>query len=139
MTEGLFVDTSAWYPLADRSHAAHGPLADALKARVSAGARIVTTNLVLAESQALIVRRAGREVALRFVTHVRQPPNLVMYSTPEREDAAVFDWLERYADQGFSFTDAVSFAVMTELEISEALTLDGHFATAGFAMVTGSA
>ena len=41
-------------------------------------------------------------------------------------------WLARYDDQGFSFADAVSFAVMTERGIREALTLDRHFVVAGF-------
>ena len=41
-------------------------------------------------------------------------------------------WLARYDDQGFSFADAVSFAVMTERGIRDALTLDHHFVVAGF-------
>lgn len=41
-------------------------------------------------------------------------------------------WLARYDDQDFSFADAVSFAVMTERGIREALTLDHRFAVAGF-------
>ena len=55
-------------------------------------------------------------------------------STRALEARAVVDWLERYADQDFSFTDAVSFAVMAERAIPEALTLDRHFATARFRM-----
>jgi len=132
----LFVDTSAWYPLADSSHADHASLATALRARVHAGARIVTTNLVLAETHALLLHRAGRDAALTFTHTVRQPPNSVEYSTVEREEAALTNWLERFSDQRFSLTDAVSFVVMAELEIREALTLDQHFATAGFVVVS---
>jgi predicted nucleic acid-binding protein len=44
----------------------------------------------------------------------------------------VAEWLERYDDQDFSFADAVSFAVMTERGITDALTLDRHFQGAGF-------
>jgi len=137
VTASLFVDTSAWYPLADSSHSDHEALASALRERVQAGARIVTTNLVLAETQALLMRRAGREVALRFTRTVRQPPNSVEYSTFEREEAALGNWLERFSDQHFSLTDAVSFVVMDELEIREALALDHHFATAGFVVISG--
>ena len=133
----LFVDTSAWYPLADAGHLDHGALAEALRARVRDGVRIITTNLVVSETHALLLRRAGRGVALTFTRTVRQPPNAIEYSTVDRETAAVGDWLERYGDQDFSFTDAVSFAVMTELGIREALTLDQHFSTAGFVAVPG--
>ena len=132
----LFVDTSAWYPLADSLHSDHELLAAALRARVHAGARIVTTNLVLAETHALLLRRAGRDIALTFARTVRQPPNSVEYSTAEREEAALSNWLERFSDQRFSLTDAVSFVVMAELGIREALALDQHFATAGCVLIS---
>ncbi len=134
MAGELFVDTSAWYPLAVRSHPDHGSLASVLVDRIRRGVRVVTTNLVIGETHALLLRRAGREPALRFAATVRQAPNLVLWSTPELEDHAITDWLERYSDQDFSFTDAVSFAVMRERDIGEALTLDHHFAAAGFRM-----
>jgi predicted nucleic acid-binding protein len=131
----LFVDTSAWYPLADAGHADHDRLARALRERVAGGARIVTTNLVVAETHALLLRRAGPAPALRFVREVRREPLLVETSTPELEIRAAEEWLDSYADQGFSLTDAVSFAVMAARGITEALTLDRHFAAAGFSMV----
>lgn len=59
----------------------------------------------------------------------------MVWSTPQLEDEAITDWLGRYGDQDFSFTDAVSFAVMQERNIGEALTLDHHFAAAGFRVV----
>jgi predicted nucleic acid-binding protein len=40
-----------------------------------------------------------------------------------------------YTDQDFSFTDAVSFAVMTERRIRDALSLDHRFVVAGFQSV----
>ena len=52
----------------------------------------------------------------------------------ELEEAAEEEWLGRFTDQDFSLTDAVSFTVMAERGIEEALTLDHHFATAGFAL-----
>ena len=128
----LFVDTSAWYPIADRSHPDHAALARALRERIGQGVRIVTTNLVVAESHALLLRRAGQRAALAFLKSVRQAPNRIEYITPERETDAIGRWIERFRDQPFSLADAASFAVMTELGIREALTLDHHFAVAGF-------
>lgn len=129
------MDTSAWYPLTVRSDSAHAGLAAALRDRVRRGLRVVTTNLVVAETHALLLRRASRDAALAFVRRLDQPPNVVVRSTRELEGAAVADWLERYADQEFSFTDAVSFAVMAERGITDALALDRHFVAAGFRMV----
>lgn len=134
--EELFVDSSAWYPLVVRSHPDHDRLSAALRARVERRVRIVTSNLIVAESHALIMRRAGIGAGLRFVQLVRASPNVVVSSTPSLEDAAVTDWLTRYADQPFSMVDAVSFAIMAERGTRAALTLDRHFAIAGYEIVT---
>lgn len=106
-------------------------LRDAVKHRK----RIVTTNLVIAETHALIMRRIHRAAALAFLREVVRAPNIVVTSTAEYEAAAQRDWLDRYDDQDFSLTDAVSFAVMGERGIREALALDHHFVIAGFAVV----
>ena len=137
MSNPVFVDTSAWYPLADASHPDHGAIAESLRDRVRRSTRIVTTNLVLAETHALLLRRAGRDTALEFLRRVRQPPNVVEYSSTEREAEALSAWIARFSDQRFSLTDAVSFVVMKELGIREALTLDRRFAAAGFTMLPG--
>lgn len=133
----IFVDTSAWYSAADRAHPDHGAVATALGTRVRAGARVVTTNLVVAESHALLLRRLGRGPALAFVREVRREPILVATSSPEIEALAIDTWLARFDDPDFSLTDAVSFAVMTERGIRDALALDHHFAVAGFNVFPG--
>lgn len=132
----LFVDTSAWYPLVVRSHPDHERLSAALRARVERRVRIVTSNLIVAESHALIMRRAGIGAGLRFVQLVRASPNVVVSSNALLEDVAVTDWLMRYTDQPFSMVDAVSFAIMAERGTRAALTLDRHFVIAGYDMVT---
>ena len=79
-----------------------------------------------------LLRRVGRSAALTFLQTVGEPPNVVVRSSRELDAAAQRNWLTRYADQDFSFADAVSFAVMTERGIRDALALDHHFVVAGF-------
>ena len=131
----LFVDTSAWFALADPEDRAHAGVTRELRDAVQRGVRIVTTNLVVAETHALLLRRVHRAAALAFVREVGRQPNVVVSNSPEHEARAQRDWLERYDDQDFSFTDAVSFAVMTERGTRDALALDRHFAAAGFTVV----
>lgn len=135
MASELFVDTSGWYPIADPTEPTHHAVARALREKVGGGIRVVTTNLVVAETHALLMRRIHRDVALAFVQRVVTPPQIAVSSSPEIEERATHDWLERYTDQNFTFTDAVSFAVMNERRIQEALTLDHRFAAAGFTMI----
>ena len=54
MAAELFVDTNAWYPIAVPNHPDHRVLADALTAAVRGGRRVVTTNLIVAETYALL-------------------------------------------------------------------------------------
>ncbi len=135
----LFVDTSGWFPLADPEDPAHPAVARALHEAVQRGQRIVTTNLVVAETHALLLHRIHRAAALAFLREVGREPHVVLTSTPDHETRAQRDWLERYDDQDFSFTDAVSFTVMTERGIRDALAVDRHFTVAGFVVVPAEA
>ncbi len=110
------------YPLVVASHADHQRLSAVMRASVERRVRIVTSNLVVAESHALIMRRAGIAPALRYVQLVRASPNVVVTSDEPLEDAAVNEWLARYTDQPFSMVDAVSFAIMSTRGIRSQLT-----------------
>jgi hypothetical protein len=63
-------------------------LAGPLRKRLGESATLVTTNLVLAESHALIMRRIGRAEARAFLSGARAAPNVVVYSTSELEATA---------------------------------------------------
>lgn len=131
----VFVDTSAWYPIVVANHPDHAEVANTLRDLLKAGDRLVTTNLVVAEAHALLLHRASRDVALEFAKTVGEPPTVIVHSDHALERGAISDWLARYADQDFSLADGVSFAVMRNRRISQALTLDVHFASAGFRML----
>ena len=137
MAGEFFVDTSALYPLVVTAHPDHPAIAATMRMFLNERNRVVTTNLVVAESHALLRCRAGHRAALTFARTVGEPPNLVVHSGADIEGRAVRDWLERFGDHDFSFTDAVSFAVMAERNIQDALTLDHHFAIAGFRITGG--
>jgi len=81
------------------------------------------------------MRRVHRRAALAFLEAVVKPPHVIVFSTPEREARAQQAWLAPDDDHDFSLTDALSFAVMSERRIRSALTLDGHFRAAGFAVI----
>ena len=51
--------------------------------------------------------------------------------SPDRFSAAR-KFMLKHLDQEFSFTDCVSFVVMKELRLTDALATDNHFRIAGF-------
>jgi predicted nucleic acid-binding protein len=128
----FFVDTSVWYPFLTTDHADHRRVVAAARVLLAEHRRVVTTNLVVAETHALMLSREGRRAALAGLDGMDRSTNVVVHSTPQWEAIARRDWIERYTDHDFSLTDAVSFAVMRERRITDVLTLDRHFAVAGF-------
>lgn len=134
MARKVFVDTGAWVGLADRSDDLHEPGRAAYATILQPPIRLVTTNLVVAESYALIRRRIGYEAAMRFLQSLQTSPRLEKVLSDwalERDAEAI---LRRYTDQDFSYVDAVSFAVMRAQNITEVFGFDGHFRIMGFVL-----
>jgi hypothetical protein len=99
-------------------------------------ARLVTTNLVVAEMHTLIVREQGAQAGCVLLDAVHADPlYTVITSTRELESAATDRWLRPFRDHSFSLTDAVSFEVMRTERIEEALSLDHHFEIAGYRLL----
>jgi predicted nucleic acid-binding protein len=77
----------------------------------------------------------GHRAAIAFLDSVHSSPRIErIVSTQFLEDQAEAI-LRRYDDQDFSYTDAVSFALMKARGLKEAFTFDQHFSTMGFRCV----
>jgi predicted nucleic acid-binding protein len=120
----VFVDTSAFYALADASDRNHE------QAKAAYGelthARLLATDHILIECWFLIGSRLGRRAALRFWDGLRSGIVTMTEVTLHDLDRAR-EILERYSDQAFSLVDATSFAVMERVEVDSAFTFDSHF------------
>ncbi len=135
MATEIFVDTGAWCAVLEPSDNKHVAAAKAFPRLLSDYQRLVTTNLVIAEVYILLRRHSGHDIAIKFLEQTRSSPRLArVFSVPELEIQAE-EILRRYRDQTFSYTDAVSFAVMKARGIKEAFAFDKHFAAAGFQLV----
>ena len=131
----LFVDTGAWYALADRSDQHHNEAVEIYPKLLSGNFPLKTTNLVIAETYILIRRGIGNQAAIAFLENIASSPRVVkIYSDSIFEEAAE-SILRQYQDQDFSYTDAVSFVVMKQNGITEAFSFDKHFVTAGFTLI----
>jgi predicted nucleic acid-binding protein len=97
-------------------------------------ARLHTTNFVVAEAHALILRRIGRNVARRFVNELRTGVLTVVRVSELDEEHAVAI-INRNDDKDFSYVDATSFAVMERLGIDEGFSFDRHFRQYGRRML----
>jgi len=82
-------------------------------------------------------RRMGQKVAVQFLDSLENSPRLLIIYSDDKIETDAQQFLRQYADQKFSYVDAVSFAVMKQREITEAFAFDHHFLVAGFAFASG--
>jgi uncharacterized protein len=131
----LFVDTGAWFSLVDNSDHYHERAIGIYPGLLKGYHHLTTTNLVIAETYILIRRTIGHQPAIAFLENIAASPRIMkIYSDSKMEDAAE-DILRHYKDQDFSYTDAVSFALMKHYKIDHAFSFDRHFTTAGFILI----
>ncbi len=135
MNGAVFVDTSAWYALVDRTDPHHRD-ALAIGGRLRAASRgLLTTNHVAGESYTLLRGRLGYVAAQDFLRRIRISLQTERVFVPEAWEDAAEALLAQYHDQSFSYVDATSFVTMRRLELQEAFAFDRHFTIAGFTVL----
>ncbi|MGH7699894.1 MAG: type II toxin-antitoxin system VapC family toxin [Gemmatimonadales bacterium] len=138
MSRRVLVDTSAWLAVFHRRDQYHGPAGACLRQLRAERARLVVTDLILAELHLHLVRTVGPGRAAAHLETLNDDPLLEeAFTDRELEAAALRDWLQRFPDQAFTLADAVSFAAMRARRVEAAFTFDRHFAVAGFATIPG--
>lgn len=111
--------------------------ADAGHARALAFARtcvrpVVTTAWILTELGDGLCNSANRHVFAKLLSMMRSDPTtMIVPAEQELMDRGVGLYLAR-PDKEWSLTDCISFVVMQDRNLSEALTGDHHFEQAGF-------
>ena len=126
----LLADTSALLALVLRSDRNHDLAVRFL--RRNQGTRFVVTDLILSEVVTRLRARAdGRAAAALGRDLLRSRRYELVFVDADLADGAL-DRLEQFADKRLSFTDCVSFAVMRQRQLTDALTADRHFEQAGF-------
>ena len=131
----IFVDTWAWYALADINDTDHQLAREANIRLLDDGYTFVISNYVLSEAVTLIRYKMYHAAAVQFWHTMQQLIERglleLVHISPVLESVA-WSIFEKYADQDFSFVDCTSFAVMRDMGLSEVFTADHHFATMGF-------
>ena len=132
MSGPLFVDTSAWFALANRRDPDHAAVRKALEAL---SGRLVTSNFVFDETVTLCLHRMGREAALRVGEMLRDGDSVDLARATAADEAAAWKLFLQRADERYSFTDCVSFVMMRRMDIRKAAALDEDFRREGFEVV----
>ena len=129
----VLVDSGAWIALVSANDGHHAEAEALFQLALRHGARLITTNLVLAETHRFLLHKAGRHAAQGVLHRIDASPSIEIEFATAAHHAAARAWIGKLADQALSYTDAVSFAVMQSRRCAAALTFDRHFTVAGFA------
>ena len=131
----IFVDTSAWLALLNRKDQYHRRANDCWRALAAGKQKLMTSNLVLSETLTLVGRRVSYEFSADQAELLYGMSLLTVLRPGYEQEMAALMMMRKYADQGVSFADCVSFALMKRGVIPAAFTFDRHFAMAGFQLV----
>lgn len=128
----LFVDTGAFvarYVERDQHHEAARRAWSKLE---SDRRRLITSNFVLDETFTLLGRRAGHRFAASRAREILTSAELDVIRVDADTELRALDLFEKFFDQAVSFTDCVSFVLMSRNGITDAFAFDHHFELAGF-------
>lgn len=130
----LFVDTSGWAYLVDRSTVLHHEVQTIYQQALNQRRLLVTTNYIIAELVALLTSRSriSRQQIILFVDALKAASQVEVIHVNTELDTAAWMLLKNRTDKEWSLVDASSFVVMTKYGMTEALTTDHHFTQAGF-------
>ena len=130
--EPLFIDTGGFYALISPESPSHQLAVEIMQAAAEQRRRAITTDYVVDETATLLRARGLTKLLAEFFYLTEESQALMVEWTSPDRFAAARKFMLKHLDQEFSFTDCVSFVVMKELRLQEALATDRHFRIAGF-------
>ena len=130
MKRKLFVDSFFYIALLNRKDQYHQSAAEVSLA--IGGSEFWTTDLILVETANGCRRPSLRLGAARLIHRLgSEPDTRIVHLTEDLFEKAISRFESRW-DKAWSLTDCLSFVVMEENGIEEALTGDAHYSQAGF-------
>ena len=128
----VFLDTSYAVALSsttDENHPRAAELADELE---KSGAHFITTRAILLEIGNALSKVRHRSAAIKLLTALENDPKVEIVAASDELYRQAFETYSDRVDKEWGLIDCMSFVVMNDEGITEALTADNHFRQAGF-------
>lgn len=127
--KACFADTYFYLALLNSNDEAHQA---ALSLNREMKAPMVTTVWILTEVGDALAAPVHRPIFLELMSALRSDPSVLIVPPSQKLFDRGIELFGRRLDQKWSLTDCISFVVMDEQGICDALTGDHHFEQAGF-------
>ncbi len=125
----IFADTSYFVAMCGPNDSYH---ARAVELNASLIAKITTTEYVIVETGGLLLRPEDRPAYVNLVRDLESDPGVQIIPASHALFRSGFDLFARRLDREWSLVDCLSFVVMKQRRLIDALTADHHFEQAGF-------
>lgn len=125
----FFAGTLFWIALVVKQDQHHGR-AQQWSLRITG--RIITTVPVLLETANTLSRPAWRAAGVALIDHLLQRSDVQVVPLSMDLWSRGWDLYRQRPDKAWSLTDCISFLVMQDAGLADALTADEHFRQAGF-------
>ena len=128
----VFLDTSfaiALSSVTDQNHLRAVELANQIEANRT---RLVTTQAVLLEIGNALSKQRHRAAAIQLLESLETDPSVETVLLTNSLYRSAFNLFKQREDKEWGLVDCISFIVMQNRGITDALTADTHFQQAGF-------
>jgi hypothetical protein len=127
-----FVDTVCWLALLNQQDHLHEQADRLYKQLMKSGFIFVTTSAVLDETANALCSPSFKRSVIAFFHTIRKSQRIEIVFIDTRLWSKGWELYEERLDKAWSLTDCISFVVMQERTIHDALTRDRHFIQAGY-------
>jgi predicted nucleic acid-binding protein len=128
----VFLDTAYAIALSAPSDQHHG-LAEILAEQIETeSTQLITTRAVVLEIGNALAKLRYRNAAIELLDSLEEDPNVEIIPILEELYNGAFQLYRERTDKEWGLTDCISFVVMKDRGLMNALTTDEHFRQAGF-------
>jgi uncharacterized protein len=128
----VFLDTSYAVALSARTDRHHESAVKLAKKLRESSTHIVTTRAVLLEIGNALAKVSHRKAAVKLLDALEDDPKVEIVATADDLYLRALKLYQDREDKEWGLIDCMSFVVMNDRSLTDALTADKHFQQAGF-------
>jgi predicted nucleic acid-binding protein len=128
----IFLDTSYAVALSSHTDENHNRAVELAEECEASNTHFVTTRAILLEIGNALSKVRYRTAAVRLLTALENDPNIEIVPASNDLYQRAFETYRDRLDKEWGLIDCMSFVVMSDHGLTEALTADNHFRQAGF-------
>ena len=123
--KAIFADSSFWIALRDKREQYHSIAKTLAAEMLQAKTTFVITVMIFAETHAYF----SRELVLRerIIRDFWENPVIQIEPISHQDQVEAISILRQHKDKRYSLCDAISFAIIRRLHVTQALSFDAHF------------